>query len=93
MSYSTSAPPRLILEGGIGGSPSIWLYTEPATAASIDGSGYISNGYDIGMRDGDLLFFFNSTSKIWTTHTVLNNSGTTIDLSDGTTIGGSTNTD
>lgn len=93
MAYSTSSPPRLILEGGIGGTPSIWLYTSADAKATVDGSGYFTNGYDLGMRDGDLIFVYDTANKIWSAHTVLNTSSTTIDLANGTDIGISTNSD
>lgn len=93
MSYSTSTPPRMMLEGGIGGSPSVWIYSSADASATIDASGYITNGYDLGMRDGDLLLAYDTANKIWTAHTVLNTSSTTIDLGNGTTIGTATNSD
>lgn len=92
MSYSTSSPPRLVINGAMGGGPNIWLYTSTDSGTVVDGSGYFTDGYNLGMRDGDLLFAYYSTSKIWTTHTVTV-SGTTVDLADGTTVGSSTNTD
>ena len=90
MAYSTSSPPSLIVSQ-IGG-PNFWRYSSADAAASVDLSGYFTNGYDLGMRDGDLLFVYNSTSKIWSTHTVVV-SGTTVNVADGTTIGSSTNSD
>lgn len=72
--------------------PKLWFYSEAATAATVDASGYITDGYNKGMRDGDLLAHYNSTSKIWTMHTVTV-SGTTVDLADGTIVGSTTNSD
>lgn len=91
MAYSTSSPPSKVLQTMTG--PNLWFYTSSDVSASVDASGYITNGYNLGMRAGDLLFAYDSTNKIWSAHTVLNSSGTTIDLSDGTVIGGSTNSD
>lgn len=85
-------PPRLVLEGAIGGTPSIWVYSSADAAATVDASGYFTNGVDLGMRDGDLIFVFQSAGKIWTTHTVTV-SGTTVNVADGTIIGVTTNTD
>lgn len=92
MPYSTSNPPRMFVDGGIGGAPSLWLYTSADAAATVDASNYFTNGYALGMRDGDLAFVYNSAGKIWTAHTVTVN-GQTVDLSDGTIIGVTTNTD
>lgn len=87
MAYATTNPPRAILEGGIGGSPSIWLYSSADASTDVDGSGYFTNGYDLGMRDGDLIFVYVTSSKLWTTHTVINAATTVIDLSTGSAIG------
>jgi hypothetical protein len=83
----------MVLEGGIGGSPSIWVYSSADAHASVDASGYFTNGYDLGMRDGDLAFVYDTGNKIWSAHTVLNASGTTIDLANGTNVGVATNSD
>ncbi len=93
MAYSTSTPPRMMLEGGIGGSPSIWVYSSADAKATVDASGYFTNGYSLGMRDGDLCLVYDTGNKIWSAHTVLNTSGTTIDLANGTDVGISTNSD
>ena len=61
--------------------------------ATVDASGYFTNGYDLGMRDGDLAFVYDTGNKIWSAHTVLNASGTTIDLANGTNVGVATNSD
>lgn len=90
MAYTAANVVLLIQAPGAG--PRFWYYTEAATGATVDASAYFSDGYARGMRDGDLLFHYNSTSKIYTTHTVTV-SGTTVDLADGTQIGTTTNTD
>lgn len=92
MSYSTSSPPRLVFEGGIGGSPSVWIYSSADAKATVDASGYFTNGYDLGMRDGDLCLVYDTANKIWSGHTVTV-STTTVDLANGTDIGVSTNSD
>lgn len=92
MAYSTSTPPRLLIDS-VGGSPSVWLYSSADAKATVDGSGYFTNGYALGMRDGDLCFVYDTGNKIWSAHTVLNTSSTTIDLGNGTDIGVSTNSD
>lgn len=92
MPYQTSNPPRLVVEGGIGGAPSWWSYSSADAHADVDASGYITNGYALGMRDGDLTFVYDTVNKIWSTHTVVV-SGTTVNLSNGTVIGSGTNSD
>lgn len=92
MAYATTNPPGLWF-GGMSSQKRAWLYVSADAKATVDTSGYFTNGYDLGMRDGDLLFVYDTANKIWSTHTVLNTSGTTIDVGDGTNIGISANTD
>ena len=52
MSYSTANPPRVKV-AGVSGSPNWWEYASADAHADVDLSGYFSNGYALGMRDGD----------------------------------------
>ena len=90
MAYATTNPPRLAEQAMHGIRK--WDYTSADAAATVDASGYFTNGYDLGMRDGDLCLVYNTASKIYTTH-VVTVSGTTVNLADLTTIGSATNTD
>jgi hypothetical protein len=92
MAYVTTNPPRIKVVG-VSGAPNWWEYSSADAKATVDNSGYFTNGYALGMRDGDLVFVYDTGNKIWSCHTVINTSGTTIDLADGTNIGSSTNTD
>lgn len=91
MAYVTSNPPALVFSFN-NNLPKWWQYSSADAMATVDGSGYFTNGYDLGMRDGDLIFVYNTASKIWSTHTVVV-SDTTVNLADGTSIGSATNTD
>lgn len=91
MAYSTSNQPRLIASS-VGSGPRMWLYSSTDAAATADGSGYFTDGYTLGMRDGDLAFVYDTGTKIWTMHTVTASS-TTIDLANGAIVGTSTNSD
>lgn len=91
MSYSTSSPPRLLVQPIAGRS--LWYYESADAAATIDASGYITNGYDLGMRDKDQLIAYDTGNSITTWHRVINTSGTTINLSNGTTVGTATDSD
>lgn len=93
MSYATTNPPQLVLNFGVGSGARLWYYSSADAAATVRVSGYFTDGYSLGMRDGDLVFVYDTANKIWSTHTVINTSGTTIDLGDGTSIGVSTNSD
>ena len=93
MAYVTTNPPRVKVNG-ISGSPNWWEYSSADAKATVDASGYFTNGYTLGMRDGDLCFVYDTANKIWSTHTVIVAAATTtIDLADGTNVGISTNTD
>lgn len=92
MAYATTNPPGLWLHT-VSGGPRVWYYSSADAKATVDASGYFTNGYAMGMRDGDLCFVYDTANKIWSTHTVINTSSTTIDLADGTNVGISTNSD
>lgn len=100
MAYSTSNPP-VLLAGGIGmaGSipvaPRIWSYSSTDAVTTVRVAAYISNGYALGMRAGDIVIVLDNDASPLTgswcwvaTATV----GGSVDLSDGVTITG-TNTD
>lgn len=70
----------------------LWSYNSADASATIDASGYITDGYVKGMADGDRLEAYDTANKIWSSHTVTV-SGTTVNLSDGSVIGSSTNSD
>lgn len=94
MAYSTSNPPGLVYSQ-VGGGRKTWVYSSTHVAADIDTASFISNGYDLGMRVGDLVLHIPaSTDGITTSHRVLTASSSgPIDLGDATTIGSTTNTD
>ena len=92
MAYVTSNPPALLTQR-VGGGRAFWVYSSTDAKAVVDTIGYFTDGYALGMRDGDLLFAYDTGSKIWSSHTVLNASGTTIDAANGTDIGVATNSD
>jgi hypothetical protein len=97
MTYSTSAPPRLLVPAftGVG---NIWWYTSAADAsAAIDAAGFISNGAALGMKVGDLLIFVDTatpTTPLITTHVVMSvTAGGAANLGAGTTVGSTTTGD
>jgi hypothetical protein len=92
MSYSTSNPPALLIQS-IGG-PRVWTYKSTDAMATVDGSGYITNGYDLGMRANDTVIVTDTTNQIVSTHIVITATApNTVDLGNGTTIGTATNSD
>lgn len=90
MAYATSNPPALTAQPING--PREWIYSSADAAATVDASGYFTNGYDLGIRDGDYVKVYCTATKIWTVHTATV-SGTTVNLADGTITGSTTNSD
>jgi hypothetical protein len=88
MAYDTANPPRLVQQPIAG--LSMWQYTSTDSVATVRVSGYFTNGYDLGMRKGDIVLVLdNDASPItgawcWVTEAT----STTVDLSDGVTVTG-----
>lgn len=96
MAYSTSAPPSCILQAIAG--PKIWYHTAADATATVDASGYITNGGNLGMSVNDIVYHKDSTTTATalTMHKVVSVSSTApgaVDLSDGTVVGSASNTD
>jgi hypothetical protein len=95
MAYSTSAPPQLISHG-VGGGFKMWSYTEATAAANIDADNYITNGYHLGMKVGDIVIHIDTTTPaapVVTMHAVATSSPLSFNLSLGTTVGSATTGD
>lgn len=61
MAYSTSNPPRKVLDIPGAATNALWSYDSPGDAlATMDTSGYITNARALGMKKGDLIFV-----KLW----------------------------
>lgn len=91
MAYSTSNPPVLLTDGGVGGgSMRIWCYESTDASTVVDADGYITNAADLGMQAGDLVIVRDTDASptAVTSHVVsaINSNGSA-DLSDGVSIG------
>ena len=98
MAYSVTNPPRLLLAGIMNQGPAIWSYSSTDAAADVDASGYITNGGALGMKVGDFVFVQDTDDAALLTsgHTVVTVSSTypgAVNLSNGITLGGGSNTD
>lgn len=101
MTYSPSTNPPHLLMAPIAGlkttaGPQIWLYTSADTNATVDTSGYFSDGGKRGMKVGDVVIVTYTVTPIVKSHYVISVNATTgaVDLSDGVTlVDGSANTD
>ncbi len=58
MAYATSNPPVRIA-GAVSGA-SIWYYTDADVDSDVDLAGYFTDGKDLGMKVGDILFHFDT---------------------------------
>lgn len=56
--YSTLVPPALLTETIGNTAPAIWTYASADSYATIAGVGYFTNGGQLGMKVGDLVFVF-----------------------------------
>ena len=88
MAYSTSNPPKLLVQSLSGSGPSIWSYASTDAAATVDDANYITNGGSLGMAVGDLVFVIDTDASppITTLHQVSATGDGTTDLNDLTTI-------
>lgn len=86
----------LITEAPLTGAGQRWLYTTTDAAATVDTSGYITDGGNRGMKVGDIVEVHDTATPLVTTHLVISVSATApgaVDLGNGTTIGLNTNSD
>jgi hypothetical protein len=88
MAYSTSNPPALVsqLLGKAGGS--VWIYDSADAATVVRVTGYITNGYDLGMKVGDIVDQIDSAGATVAHRYVVKSVAVdgAADLSDGTAV-------
>jgi hypothetical protein len=88
-----------LLTGPIGGTGiQIWSYRTTDAAADIDAASYITDGLKRGMKVGDWVISCdtNDAALLISGHTVVTVSSThpgVVNLSNGITVGGGSNTD
>jgi hypothetical protein len=87
MSYSTSLPPALISQG-IGGTFKVWSYRSTDGAATVDTANYVTNGGDLGLGVGEVMYVTDTDASpvITTLHQVSATGNGTTDINDATTI-------
>lgn len=92
MAYASSNPPMRMF-GPLTGAGSIWQYRSTELGTAVDGAGYFTNAKDLGMKVGDAVLVYESTTNAMRSMGVVAVTSTGADLSDGTTIGSTVNTD
>ena len=92
MAYSTSNPPALRSQAIAG--PREWVYSSTDGSTVVAADGYFTNGYDLGMRAGDLVYVRQSVAGTVTSHLVISAStaSTGVVIGDPTTVGSTSNT-
>lgn len=89
MTYSTTNPPKCTGQGIGQGSPKFWSYESTDAVTTVRVDGYFSNGWDLGMRKGDIVFVRDTDASPtagnihWVTSA---SSSTGVDLSNGVAI-------
>ncbi|WP_456389740.1 hypothetical protein [Profundibacter sp.] len=87
MAYSTDNQPSL-LSSGIGGAFQLWFYKSTDAATLVRASGYFTDGYELGMRAGDIVLQVDTDAAPIASQIMIVSSAVagTVDLSDGTAI-------
>ena len=67
MAYVTTNPPKTWISGQGTGLPTLWVYTSTDVHTDVDAADYFSNGYNLGMKVGDVVVVSKSTTTIGTT--------------------------
>ena len=68
-----------------GNAPQMWTYTTTDAAATVDTSGYFNSIASI-LSVGDIIFVYDTTTPSLVLTYVNANSGTVVDVADGTTV-------
>lgn len=85
MAYSTSNPPRLETQAIAGRRT--WSYESADAIATVNTSGYFSNGAALGMKVGDIVRVRDTATPTETIAVVIDvTAGGQADISDGTSV-------
>jgi hypothetical protein len=69
MAYAVTNPPQVLVPG-IGSKPTMWSYSSTDDDATVNGSGYFTNGKSLGMKLGDSVYVWDSTTPKGSQHYV-----------------------
>lgn len=61
MSYSTSNPPVKVADA-LAGGPNLWMYSSADDDGTVIGAGYVTDAQHLGMRVGDCVLIWDSTT-------------------------------
>jgi hypothetical protein len=66
MAYTASGLTRLG-QGAGGGAPSLWIYNSTDVHTDVDATDYFTDGFDKGMKVGDMVLVGKTTATIGAT--------------------------
>ena len=94
MAFSRSGWGTLGGQAFAGTLPALYVYTSTDAHTAIDASGYFNDLADT-VSVGDMIIVHGATggTRTVTMHVVVSNDGSTVDIGDGTTIGGVSDSD
>lgn len=85
MAYSVDGLQPIGGQSKAGNAPQMWSYTSADAIATVNTSGYFNDAADL-LKVGDLMYVRDSNTPTASLVIVLSNTGTVVDVSDGTTI-------
>jgi hypothetical protein len=86
MAYSTSNPPAYV-EGRLGGGHGRWVYISTDAIATVNTSGYFTNGHALGLRVGHMIEVIDTATPTTSLAVVADvTTGGQADIADGTAI-------
>ena len=87
MAYAQSGLQPIGGQSKAGNAPQIWSYTSTDAKTAIDAEGYFNDAADL-LKVGDLIYVHASTggTRTYSLHPVVSNTGTVVDIGDGTAI-------
>ena len=84
MAYSSTGL-NLVAGSKAGNAPQIWAYQSADAIATVNTSGYFDSVASL-LKVGDLMYVYDTATPTASLVVVLSNTGSVVDVSDGTTI-------
>jgi hypothetical protein len=85
MAYSITGLQPIGGQAKAGNAPQMWSYTSADAIATVNTTGYFNDAADV-LKVGDLIYVYDSATPTASLVVVLSNTGTVVDVSDGTAL-------
>ena len=85
MAYSITGLQPIGGQAKAGNAPQMWSYTSADAIATVNTTGYFNDAADV-LKVGDLIYVYDSNTPTASLVVVLSNTGTVVDVSDGTSL-------